>query len=31
MGIELVDYGGSTQVAKMIQRYDLKKTYYVRG
>ena len=33
MGLEEVEYGGTTQSAKMIQRYDLdqKKTYYVRG
>ena len=33
MGLEEVEYGGTNQIAKMIQRYDLdqKKTYYVRG
>ena len=31
MGIEEIEYGGTKQIAKMIQRYDMKKTYYVRG
>ena len=31
MGLEEIEYGGTNQVAKMIQRYDQKKTYYVRG
>ena len=33
MGLEEIEYGGTTQIAKMIQRYDKaqQKTYYVRG
>ena len=33
IGLEEIEYGGTNQIAKMIQRYDAdqQKTYYVRG
>ena len=31
MGLEEINYGETNVIAKMIQRYDEKKTYYVRG